>query len=356
MLKKILLLFQTALFISCVGVDVNNKINFNEISGEKVKQISVVETDFGNSFMFKPFLELRREGPLIPGLTNELVPQGMAYRADKDQMFISNYSNTKKAGALTIINMNNGSLEKVLFLENADGTAHTGHLGGLAVSSDRLWISSGAGIYGIEFTDIDKAQNGTAIRLPELLETETKGSFSASSEGIVWVGEFTRKNGSYPASKMHQSIDREGIKHRAWLAGYLTEKITSGSFTETNFNTKYQPDFILSIPDEIQGAVITEKKIFLSASYGRKNNSRLHVYTNPMNENPHQIIISPEGMKIPLWYLDGKNLLEIIIMPPMSEGLAFYKNDVAILFESAAEKYRETALFPLDRIQILDYE
>ncbi len=252
--------------------------------------------------------------------------------------------------------MDNVSLEKVLFLENTEGSAHTGHLGGLAVSSDRLWISSGAGIYYIKFTDIDKAQNGTAIRLPDLLETETKGSFATFYNGIMWVGEFTRANRSYPASEMHQSIDREGIKRRAWLAGYLTEKITSGSFTETNFNTKYQPDFILSIPDEIQGAIITEKKIFLSASYGRKNNSRLHVYKNPMNEKPHQIIISPEGMEIPLWYLDGKNLLEVVIMPPMSEGLAIYKKDIAILFESAAEKYRETALFPLDRIQILNYE
>jgi len=343
-MKYLYLIFSLILLLSCAGSQKKTLVVY------EVKQESVVETDLGSSMLYEQFNQLRIEGPVIPGLMQPLVPQGMAYWEEKDLMIISNYMSDDSAGALAILDMETGALEKALFLYNHDGTPHRGHLGGLAVSREHLWIASDTGIYYMALDKLISTEDLQKLYLPEIIVTETKGSFATFSDSVLWIGEFTLKNGRYPVSETHRIETPGGTEHRGWVGGYSLNDETDMIDLEKIISGKVYPDYILSIPDKIQGAVFFENKILLSESYGRKNYSRLFIYDNPYAD------ISNEIGERQLRFLDGNNKTGEITVPPMSEAVVLYKNDIAVLFESAADKYRDTALFPLDRIQFLPVE
>jgi len=355
MIRKYLFLLLAVFFVSCAGTNKKAASQPDIIFEGEVTQTSVVDTSFKHSDLYQQFGRIRTEGPLVPGLRQALVPQGMAYWAETDTMVISNYMSDGSAGVLTLVGMDAGTLVKSLFLYNADETPHTGHLGGLAVSRDYLWIASGPGVYFIMLEKIKTAENRAKIFMPELVETETKGSFATFSDGVLWLGEFTRANGSYPVLKTHHSTARDNNSHRGWLGGYKLDSETDMIARVDKPSSRLIPDFIISIPDEIQGAVFFNENILLSASYGRRNSSRLLVYKTPLPEPPHRLQELPSYKDIPFWFLDDINKLEEITLPPMSEALVEYKNSIAVLFESAAFKYRSTAAFPVDRIQFLPF-
>jgi len=306
-----------------------------------------------NPDLYGEYCVLRDEGPVIPGLTEALVPQGMAYWAEEDLMIISNYMNDDSAGTLSFINMGNGLFEKIIYLFNSDGTPHLGHLGGLALSRDFLWLASGPGVYNISLEALKTEGREDRILLPQLIETETKGSFATYYDNILWVGEFTRENGSYPVPPSHHFTARGDKSHRGWVGGYRLNTDSDMINRENIISGKIVPDLILSIPDEIQGIVFTDDKIYLSASFGRRNDSRLLIFNNPLKDTSHlKQDIFPDR-DIPFWFLDDMNKTGEIPMPPMSEALVNYKDTIAVLFESASSKYRSTSRFPQDRIQFL---
>jgi len=354
-MKKFLLFISVLFLLSC-SEKTDTRQSADAIENNEVSQQSIVDTSFEGSMLYKQFREGRTEGPIIPGLLHQLVPQGMAFQEDENAMIISNYMSDDTAGTLTFISMDTGLFEKVLFLFNADNTPHTGHLGGLAVSRKYLWISSGPGVYNIPLETVFESENNGKITLPELIETETKGSFATYSDNILWIGEFTRANGSYPVPEYHHSIARDNNSHRAWLAGYKLSASDDMINLTNTYSSKVLPDYILSIPDEIQGAAFADNKILLSASYGRKNYSRLLLFDSPLNEAAHRIEEIFPDRNIPFWFLDDTNKTGQMTAPPMSEAAVVYKEKIAVLFESAASKYRSTASYPVDRIQYINID
>ena len=92
----------------------------------------------------------------------------------------------------------------------------------------------------------------------------------------------------------------------------------------------------------------------MSVSYGRAKRSSIVVYQNPIGKDAHRMVPLPGGSEVPLWFLDGKNYIDTIDFPPMSEGIAMIKKRLAVLSESGARKYRFGSKGPLDRIQLLD--
>jgi len=352
-MRNYFILLTIIILFSCTKHDIEISKQSEVFVKNEIDQQSVVDTVFEKSVLYQQFSKWRIEGPLIPGLQQALVPQGMAYWEECDLMIISNYMSDGTTGVLTILNMVDETLDRVLYLYNADKAPHNGHLGGLALSRDYLWIASGPGIYYVSLETIRAVQSGDKIFLSEFIETETKGSFATYSENILWVGEFTREDGSYSVPSYHHSIARDGNSHRGWLAGYKLDVLTDMINLENKISGKVLPDYILSVPDEIQGAIFLQDKILLSASYGRNNSSRLLLFNNPLTEQSHQSCIVFPNKNIPFWFLDDINKIGKITVPPMSEAVVFYKDSIAVVFESAASKYRRTASFPIDRIQFL---
>ncbi len=328
----------------------------SETQGRKTyafRQTPLTNPEKAAGAVYAAYNALHKNGPIIPGLHQGAVPQGLAYDPKKNLMFISNYMFNGNPSSLSVISMENGAFVKVLPLENPDGTPHMGHVGGLAVSKKNLWVASGKGVYRISLAAVYTTDNEKPLTLEQFIPTAAKGSFAAYSEGMLWVGEFTSRDGSYSTPQSHHVKTPSGEVHHAWMAGYSLNPETDRIQSKTVIGGKIYPDYIVSLPDEVQGAAFFKNFLVLSLSYGRRNSSRLVLYKNPLHKQSTERIKLPEGKKIPLTLLDRADQIRTLTAPPMTEGITNDNGTLAVLFESGSVKYRSTGLFPQDRIQFL---
>ncbi len=324
------------------------------VSGSDVDFLQMMdEVSLDVPVEYREYSGLTADGPIIPGLFQSAVPQGMAYYPDAELMFISSYMWDGRASVVSVLSMDDGALMKNIWLENPDGTPHEGHVGGLAISSRHLWIASGKGVYRAPLQTMLDLPDDSTLRLSDFISTAAKGSFASSSDGILWVGEFTSRDGSYTVERSHHFETPSGWLNHGWMAGYVLDPDTDLIRSTARISGWIYPDYILSIPHEVQGAAFIEDIVVLSRSYGRTNDSRLSIFRNPLSESAPESVPGPDGKNIPVWFLDGETQLHELVIPPMSEGVVNHHGSVAVLFESASDKYRDTARFPEDRIQIV---
>ena len=316
-------------------------------------QQEIADRDFDKSKIYTQYNRLRREGPVIPGIFQSAVPQGMAYHKKADLILISNYMFDQRPSCITVVSMTDGLLKKTLWLLNPDGSQHTGHVGGLAVSNEYLWIASGKGVYYISLKALENQQNNNELTMTRFIPTAAKGSFATFSNGILWIGEFTSKDGAYPVPKSHYLKTSDGDINHGWMAGFILDDKSDMINLDNEIEGLTYPNYILSIPHEVQGAAFIENRILLSQSYGRKNDSRITIYLDPRHEPPHTTIAIDQDSFIPVWVLDQQNLVAKIIAPPMSEGIVNYKGSAMLLYESGSDKYRSTSRDQNDRVDIL---
>jgi hypothetical protein len=350
-LLLIFLIFSTLIACSKKVVEQNTGELFFGIP-ELIQQ-EIITEDLSNKEEYKSYISYMEKGPIIPGIFQSAVPQGMAYYEDKDLMLISNYMFDSRPSCITSISMTNGLVEKTLWLLNTDGDPFKGHVGGIAVSKKHLWIASGKGVYYVPLNELINLEDNSNLHLKSYISTAVKASFASYSDGLLWIGEFTSKDGSYTVPKSHHFKSGENTINHAWLAAYILDSDIDMINSENEIDSVSYPDYILSIPDEVQGAVFSNNQIILSQSYGRKNNSRISIYIDPMDSVPSDFIESKNGKLIPVWILGADYLEKEIPAPPMTEGLADYKGTIAVLFESGSDKYRATAKKPQDRIHFL---
>ncbi|MBI9098620.1 MAG: hypothetical protein JEY91_09070 [Spirochaetaceae bacterium] len=308
-----------------------------------------VTTSVGFPFTddFSDYIRIVSDGPIIPGLFQGAVPQGMAYNSPEDRLLISHYMFDGRPSCISVISMEKCKHINTFWLLNPDGSPHRDHVGGLAVNSTHLFIASEKGVNIISLQNLKSLAKNKEIQIEQYVPTEVKASFATYNDNILWVGEFTSTDGSYRAAESHHvSISPREINH-GWMAGYVLRD--NSNIVQ---NLAY-PDYLLSIPPEVQGAVFTGNKIILSRSYGRRNNSRLTVYEDPRTSEPDRTIVL-NGRELPLWILKNSKILKEITVPPMSEAIALYRDSPILLYESGADNYRTTTTYAKYRIDILE--
>ncbi len=328
-----------------------------EITPLKQKNI-IITKHFLDKERYSLFFSLSAKGPIIPGLQQQAVPQGLFYHSERDWFLISNYMNNEKPSNITIINATTTKHTKTLWLQTAKSSPFTGHVGGISVSKNYVWVASGGGVYAVSLSKIDKTENNSFVILDSYYETEAKASFASYNEDILWVGEFARytKQGRvYQTKEYHHMTARDKTQHNGWIVGYKIVTKDNPNDEVKILSSKSTPDYILSIPDKVQGIAFVNNLIILSISYGRKNDSFLYFYKNPMMDKPHKMI-NLKNKQVPLWFLDNTNKIIELISPPMTEGITNYRGKVAVLFESGSDKYRPTSSFPIDSIYIVDID
>ena len=284
-----------------------------------------------------------RLGPVIPGLQQGAVPQGLSYSKKYNLIFISYYFDKHIPSSVSVIDRSNNTTIGTFALKESANSFHYGHVGGLTVNDNFVWVSSNGKLHKYKISDITNSTLSRVLVPISATETETKASFVTYYQKVLFVGEFAYGS-KYKTKNSHHIEDRDGVKHYAWVCGYNVNKERNG--------LKY----ILSIRQKVQGICITDKYIFLSISYGRRNRSIIAIYKNPLQEQPHRTVTLENGLKAPLWYLDGKNIIKEIDFPPMSEGITMIDDKLAVLSESGAEKYQKGGLGPLDRIILINLE
>ena len=361
LLKKIPLYLPALLLLisfSCTSdskqTPVQNKDEEN-FQVPKLTQQGIVSKEPGDSEEYTKYNSIRDEGPVIPGIFQSAVPQGMAYYSEADLMFISNYMFDGRPSCITVLTMADGLLKKVLWILNPDGSVHTDHVGGLAVSKKHLWIASGKGVYYVALEELNALSDNSNLKMTDFIQTAVKASFATFANGFLWVGEFASRDGSYSVPISHHFKTAEGDLNHAWLAGFRLSSLSDLINQDNTTDGVANPDYILSIPDEVQGALFVDDRIILSQSYGRKNNSRISVYSNPLEDPEDSSYTADDSRFIPVWILDELHLEQEITAPPMTEGIVDYKGSTAVLFESGSDKYRTSAKNPQDRIDILKF-
>ncbi|MBN1766637.1 MAG: hypothetical protein JW860_15385 [Sedimentisphaerales bacterium] len=282
-----------------------------------------------------------KSGPVIPGLREGAIPQGLAYSKKHNTILVSHYFKKTWPSCVSLIDHGSGKLVHVRALKESDDSFHFGHVGGIAVDPNSAWIASEGYVYQYRIMDLLGGKEHAPPVTPIRHKVETQASFCTYHNGIVFVGEFAFGK-RYPTDVSHHLEDRKQVRKYAWVCGYETDKGFAA------------PTLILSIGQKVQSMHIDNEHIFLSISYGRRNSSAIEVYKNPLSEPPHKRVELKEGIVVPLWFLDEGNLLKSIDFAPMSEGLTDIDGELAVLCESGASKYLKGGKGPVDTIILLD--
>jgi fibronectin type 3 domain-containing protein len=305
--------------------------------------------------------DISSEGPVIAGLAQGLVPQGLTYYQKKDWLLTISYVDDGiRPGTITVTDRTTGDLVKSVVLYNTDGTPYTGHAGGVTVSRDHGWVASENYLFSFNLSDLVEAENNGEIQFTKQIPLPVEAAYTVYDEGILWIGEFYESS-SYPTDPSHHIKNRDGKMHYAWMIGFDLER-NNDMLAEGHWNGSLEhsavPDYVLSTTEKVQGAIVQKASrngITLSTSYGRANDSVLYRYEYPLKEDPHSYV-TVEGKEVPLWFLDGhtakpRQSIEAI---PMPEGIVEVQKELYIVFESGADKYRYTTTYPMDRMLKID--
>jgi hypothetical protein len=123
----------------------------------------------------------------------------------------------------------------------------------------------------------------------------------------LWVGEFVL-DGKVKPKHPHHLKDRTGADKHAWVAGYRLD--ANDDPVRVKGRKGVAPDAVLCVRQKVQGLAFLGGHVILSVSHGRRNDSTLAVYRDPLrkgNSKPHAVVKVCGGRAAPLWFLDGKN-------------------------------------------------
>ena len=277
---------------------------------------------------------------IIPGLAEGFVPQGISWMPEEGWLLFAGYSAGKENSALLAVDYQTGELKKEARLLNTDGSGYTGHAGGVCVTETDIYVSNAHTLFRISLDAFRALPAASECAFEEEIPVPVNSSYCCYAEGILWVGEF-QYGGDYPTDASHRVSTADRLQ-RAWTCGYQMREGQDFSV----------PDYILSMTERIQGITTLEGKIYLSQSYGRRNDSVIYQYREVLTEEPDESV-QFNGREVPLWILDRDTRESAMICPPMTECLCTVNGEILVAFESAALSYMNPlnpSLNPMDRV------
>lgn len=295
---------------------------------------------------YKEFLNMSSRGFVIPGLSENFVPQGLAFCEYLDSFMISGYSDIGGAAYIITVSAKSGRINGEYKILSPDGIEFTGHSGGIAAYGRYVYITDGYVLCYVSMFDFDGASS--EVKISGRVNLPASSSFVSVYDGYLWAGNFYHRT---PVSRSDISAsDSYGDVYRTAIFGYRLDWLHSGGIrqSEGKIDNTAKPFAVIFAPDEVQGTAFTaDGRIYLSCSYGRRNMSVLSIYKYPLAYNANKYV-NIDGRTIPAWFLNNDYLIKTVSAPPMSEGAVFRDGKVYVIFESAASKYRDTALDPTD--------
>lgn len=238
----------------------------------------------------------------IPGLSTTYVPQGICLLKNKDYTYrlITAYdaSNCKNS-CLYVINTN-GEHIKTLFFDNSIGL----HVGGVTSNN-----------FGSYVYICDSMENRIRIYSADLIHTSLDG-------------EIIKELLSYPVEYIPSFISYDNSNNCFWVGSFSLS--TNSQLVQYSVNFEKTNEF--SIPKQIQGmTILSTGNFLLSQSYGCNNDSSLLI-----------------------GHIDNKEFKcdSKIILPPGLEEIYCTENDnIFLLFESAAKKFKSSK--PISNVILL---
>ena len=316
------------------------KERWNQDSSQPAKSRSRAATVVASRY--PAFAAVASDSVAIPGLDEGLIPQGLTYLPERNWFLFSAYAE-KQPSEIIAVDTSSGEVMKRVRLKRPDGTDYTGHAGGIAATAGTIVVSSGKKLHCLPIADFLGATNGAAIAFVREIGVPNNSSYCSTDNGTFWVGEF-RHAWTHKTDKSHHKTFR-GENFHSWLCGYV---LKNGELPLDASGNLPPPDFILETPDCVQGASVSGGTVWLSVSYGRGSDSALFAYDSPIGTAPDRHF-EVGGTKVPVWFLGKDRRVFSVTAPPMSENLCRVGDDVFVVFESGAKKFR-SGKCPVDRL------
>lgn len=261
------------------------------------------------------------------------------------------YEDGKFPSVIMALNESDGTFIGAYSLKNTEGKDYFGHAGGIAASQNTVYVTSDGECYTFPSTALKSLKNGESIQFQGKFKLNTAGSFACINNNILWVGDFIENDDKVKEEITDITTLQNGETFYAYCEGYTLNEGLPDVKKINNSSTGYIPDYMIAIPDQVQGMAFTKtNKIIFSTSYGRKNNSVLYIYNDFLIEEKAGIKII-DGKEIDLYACSSSYLADTITALPMAEGLANTPDGIYLAFESGAKKYRQGGgKFPVDTL------
>ena len=249
-------------------------------------------------------------------LPQNMYPQGICF-AEKYVLITSYSDEGDTLGEIRVYDKETG--EYLLSL----GMDENSHLGGIAYDGANIWVcnSSKMALERISYAFINvtvENYKGKCVDIRNLVDVYPVNiipSCITFYQGHLWVATHTKRTNSQMVS-YYFDYDEDQL--------YF--------------------DDIYYIPSKVQGICFDEEgKVILSTSYGRKSSSYIKIYES-----------------VDMMSKNVTEYLEMIELPPCSEGITIENNKLYVIFESAGEKYLEgtdgkgKSIAPLDKLLVID--
>lgn len=359
-MRKHILSFIALILIVCTLTSCGDTklLRTKKISAEITQTAVVLKSNITEQEEFGDFFHSFKSSYVIPGLLEGVIPQGMCYDEATGYLLVTGYYEDERfPSILMALDAENGTFIGAYPLKKTDGNDYYGHAGGIAASQNTIYITSDGECYAFPSAMLKGLKNGTSIQFRSKFKLTTAGSFACFYNNILWIGDFVESDDEARAQVTDITTLENGETFYAYCEGYtLVDGLPDVKKINSQSNG-YIPDYILAIPEQVQGMAFTKtNKLIFSTSYGRKNNSRLYVYEDILiNEKTGTKII--DGKEVDLYACGTADLTQEFVAPPMAEGMANHPDGIYIAFESGAKKYRSGGgKFPVDTLYFTTME
>ena len=154
---------------------------------------------------------------LVPGQTEDMIPQGLTYLPEKDWILVSSYDKSEEnPSVIFALDRETGNFAAQFNLYTPDGEMWQCHAGGIAVSDYNLYVTSDCGVAYFPLSDLD-VESGTVkdIAYRDTLNFGQLGvtysAYVSVSDGILWAGNF------YSASPLSPALAKMGFIGKDWV-------------------------------------------------------------------------------------------------------------------------------------------
>lgn len=258
----------------------------------------------------------------IPGLMSAYVPQGFDYMADRDTYLMAGYMSDGSPSRV-YVRSEEGTHYVLLYRE--DGSAYVEHAGGIVHFGDFVYLP---GSTGVDVFSMEEILNSSEATLLGTIETGHDMAYCTFYNGYLLAGNFY-----YP--EHYETPANQRIKTPA--GDENTAIMTVYRADETNpFGLEPIPVAAISTPGRVQGmCFLSDDELVLSTSWSLTDSNMLFYRVDTDRVGTIELLAG----EVPLYYLDSANLVDTVVMPPMSEELVYRDGKIYVMYESACNKY-----------------
>ena len=270
-----------------------------------------------------------KRGFVIPWSNKGYIAQGITYDEASDNFYLTGYMKDGSASPIFVVNKKTRKLITAVRMANPDGTAYTGHAGGLTLLDGKILVagSSDGCFYVFEKSAVDGAKKNSALAYSDILDLKVasdkiKIAYCTTANGLVYAGEFYR-DPQYLLSEAHQVQTSDALQH-ALAVGF-----------EANGSTA-TAKVAYSIPDLVQGMCFANGAVYLTTSWGL---GKSYVYKYKLSDIKQSGTKEVCGQTVPLYILTLANAAATYTLPAMAEEIEYVDGRFYINNESASNKY-----------------